>query len=187
MNVRICEVSSRLNFLFVTTDSQTRSGDFAPASQVAEFRLGTGEWPLYKNTRNQKSIQPGHRVLIYLGGRSASAGVVVATALVKEIRPVRSPRDSRESGQFFTDYPSSIMKLADVARLPAHVVLRRVVPRLECCPKNMQKWGIILHGGVRQLSDHDFDLIVKESKKIASRTPHDEDAVSSKSATGRSG
>lgn len=187
MNAGFFEVSSRLNFLFVTTDSQTRSGDFARASQVAEFRLGIGEWPLYKNTRNQKSIQPGHRVLIYLGGRSASAGVVVATALVKEIRPVRSPRDSRESSEFFTDYPSSIMKLADVTRLPTHVVLRGVLPRLECCPKNMQKWGIILHGGVRQLSDHDFDLIVKESKRIASRTPRDEEMVSGKSVKGNGG
>jgi hypothetical protein len=163
-------VSSPLNFLFVTTDSQTRSGDRAPASRVADFRLQIGEWPLYKNTRNKKSLQPGHRVLIYLGGRSATAGVVIATATVQDIRAVRSPRDSREVAEFLTDYPSSIMRLTDVMRLPATVQLRRVVPQLECCPKNMQKWGIILHGGVRQLSDYDYDFIVKESKKLVART-----------------
>jgi len=167
-------VSARLNFLFVTTDSQRRTGDFAPASQVADFRLEVGEWPLYKNTRNQKSIKAGHRVLIYLGGRSPAAGVVVASCRVKEVRPIRSPREARESTEFFTDFPSSLMKLEDVERLPARVELRKVVPRLDCCPKNMQKWGIILHGGVRQLTDHDFALIVGEAKKIASRAKRQE-------------
>jgi hypothetical protein len=180
-------VSARLNFLFVTTDSQSRSGDVAFASRVADFRLQVGEWPLYKNTRNQKSIKAGHRVLIYLGGRSPTAGVVIASARVKEIRPIRSPREVRESAEFLTDFPSSLMKLEDVERLPARVELRKVVPRMDCCPKNMKKWGIILHGGVRQLSDRDFGLIVSEAKKLASRAMREEEGrPSSSGATAKS-
>lgn len=160
------------NYLFVTTDSETVDGKAAPAISIIGFRLLAGQWPLYANTPHQKNLRKNDRILFYCGGRFPDRCQIVATAVVRGIEAVRNPHSVEETRRYLTGMPSTLVLLDKVSRFGKPVLIREVLPRLECCPTNLAKWGVILHSGVRQLSDTDFDTIANASraaKKLANK------------------
>lgn len=152
------------NYLFVTTDSETVDGKAAPAISIIGYRLLAGQWPLYANTPHQKNLRKGDRILLYCGGRFPDRCKIVASAFVRGIEAVRNPHSVEETRRYLTGMPSTLVHLDKVSRFDPPVLIRDVLPRLECCPRNLSKWGVILHAGVRQLSDTDFDIIAGGSR-----------------------
>lgn len=160
------------NFLFVTTDAETVDGAAAPAVSIVNFRLQAGAWPLYANTPHQKNLKKGDRILLYCGGRFPDRGRILAAAEVRSLESVRNPMGVEETRRFLTGMPSTMVFIDKIQRFEAPVAIRDVLTQLECCPKNLAKWGVILHAGVRQLSDRDFKTIVLASRKPSQGAKH---------------
>ena len=158
------------NFLFVTTDSETVDGALASAASIIKFRLHSRLWPLYANTPHQKNLKKGDRILLYCGGSFPDRCKILASAEVQGVESIRNPLSVEETKRFLTGMPSTMVSLDKIVHFEAPVSLRNVLTQLECCPSNLTKWGVILHSGVRQLSDSDFKIILIASLKTSKLT-----------------
>jgi hypothetical protein len=158
------------NYILTTSDAEQLTGGVYSAHRVVRFRLTKLEWPLYERTRNRKLIKSGDRLLIYCGGARAGRGHIVASAVVDSIFDVRRGRRLSEESEFISGNPDYVLILKDVSEFSKPVYFRDILPKLDCCPKNMSKWGVILHGGVRRISNSDFDTIRHQSRMYVVKT-----------------
>ena len=159
------DVSSN-NYIFVSTDTESVEGAPVSAHELVSFRLKHNLWPLYEKTRNRLSMRPGDNLLFYCGGNMKNSKRIIASAKIEKINISRNMAGFQEGKEFFTQTPHQLVKLEDIAVWKNPVILREILPQLECCPKNMSKWGVILHGGVRRISDADYNTIQEFSHKI---------------------
>lgn len=65
---------------------------------------------------------------------------------------------------FLNPDPSSIIQLASVKALERPVRLLDVLAKLDCRPKNLRKWGVIVIGGARKISEADYRRILSASR-----------------------
>lgn len=146
-------------FLLVTMDPLSSRGGRTPAAPLVRDRLAAARWPLFEGTRNRKVIVPGSRVALYVGGAGPDAGRIVAVATVATKKPSHSPIDP---SKYLTDPPAYCLVLKEIRHLTPYIDFRARLPDLSFCPKNMQKWGVVLMGGCRALSEVDWRLLIRE-------------------------
>ena len=77
------------------------------------------------------------------------------------IRPKRYERFEveKDTVEFFLSFDS-----LDFFETP--VLFKDVLPKMSFCPSNITKWGVVLIGGVRYLSDRDFKILTNQTLKI---------------------
>jgi hypothetical protein len=56
------------------------------------------------------------------------------------------------------------LRLSLIVKLDPPVQFRLLLPRLEMCPRNLQKWGHILHGGDCAVSENDWRVLFGSTK-----------------------
>ena len=151
------------NFILIATDNEELTGRFAPAFEIAEFRLGLRQWPMYEGTRNRRNVGVGDNVLVYCGGSKKLSQCLIGYAKVASIQPFKSRSHSDELDKYLTNTPSQVLFLNEPVIFSEPIQFRSILPNLECCPSNLQKWGVILHGGVKKISDNDFSYILGKS------------------------
>jgi hypothetical protein len=150
---------NRQNYLLVVTTSQRWDGGSVPGFDLAERRLRDREWPLYKNTRNRSVIRSGDQLMVYVAGKGLNSTSVVATATVRKIEKILTPSLYHERKELCVPFADLLIRLDQVVILPSPVPFRAMLSELDCRPTNMAKWGAILQGGCRRLTDHDFTLL----------------------------
>jgi hypothetical protein len=130
------------------------------AVEVANGRLERGIWPLYEWTRNRDALVPGVRIAIYVGGRAQ----IIATAVVQEVVTPGRRGIQVDPPEFVTPPASRVLRLSRIVKLARPVQLRLLLPRLEMCPRNLQKWGSILSGGDCAVSKNDWRVLFGRPK-----------------------
>lgn len=148
-------------FVLVTVDPELAEGGRAAAFDLVRWRLERGRWPIFKNTRCRRQMVPGSRLAFYVAGFGQHAGMIVATATLKAVHVSRRV-NAVDPPHFLTDLPDSVLELSEVAFLDPPVSFRDVAPRLSISPKNPRKWGVIVQGGVRALSEKDWRLVFRQ-------------------------
>lgn len=104
-------------------------------------------------------MRPGQRVAFYVGGRGPSGGTVVATAIVEGVDPARRAGPRVDPAKYLTDEPVIVLRLRDLVELETPVPFRDALPLLSFRPRNLDKWGIILHGGSRGMTEGDWEIL----------------------------
>jgi len=130
------------------------------AVEVANGRLERGIWPLYERTRNRDALVPGARVAIYVGGKAQ----IIATAVVQEVITPGRRGIQVDAPEFLTPPASRVLRLSRIVRLDTPVQFRLLLPRLEMCPRNLQKWGSIVHGDDCAVSENDWRVLFGRTK-----------------------
>lgn len=151
----------RNNYILVAMDTERISGARAQSSEIADFRLDKGQWPLYSGSRNRKMMTEGDRLLVYCGGSRVGARTLIGSAVINGMREVRRPNSEAETQRFLTNSPSLMIEMREIIRFKHPVSIRPILEQLDFCPKNLAKWGVVFLGGVRRISDSDFDLICR--------------------------
>src|SRR5258708_26910777 len=128
--------------------------------EVANGRLERGIWPLYERTRNRDALVPGARVAIYVGRKAQ----IIATAVVQEVITPGRRGIQVDAPEFLTPPASRVLRLSRIVRLDTPVQFRLLLPRLEMCPRNLQKWGSIVHGDDCAVSENDWRVLFGRSK-----------------------
>ena len=146
-------------FLLVTVDPTLNSGRKGCAWHLVRDRLTAGRWPLFERTPGRGQIAAESRVAFYVGGRDKYAGSVVAIATVARKVSWSAARGRIDPPRFDTELPEQVLTLSGLQYLHPSVSFRETLPRLTFCPVNMQKWGAVLLGGVRALSEVDWGLL----------------------------
>ena len=153
---------TRQNFLLVVTAAQRWDGGVVSGFDVAQRRLRDREWPLYKNTRNRSVVTSGDRLMFYVAGTGVNRMCVVATATVVKIEKILTPSSYHERKELCVPFADLLIRLDQVVILPSPVSFRARLSGLDCRPTNMGKWGAILQGGCRRLTDRDFTILSGE-------------------------
>ncbi len=144
-------------FLLVTMDPLGTRGGRTPAASLVRDRLALGRWPLYECTKNRSAVVAGSRVALYVGGGGPDAGRIVAVARVARKLHSSTPIDPP---RYLTERPAYCLVLEQVTYLTPKIDFRERLPLLSFSPKNQQKWGIVLMGGCRALSEADWNLLI---------------------------
>ena len=150
-------------FLLITSDAEKIDGTTAPSFEIAKLRLDQKYWPLHERTRNRKIMKTGDEILIYCGGQSQGAKSIIARAEIDSIKKV-SIRDSLpEEDLYVTGNAYETIYLRNILFINPVIKFREVLESLSICPKNMDKWGVILHGGARRISADDYAIIMQHA------------------------
>ena len=149
----------RNNYILVATDTESVKGARVSSKEIAAFRIEENLWPLYAGTRNRKMMAPGDRLLIYCGGTRAGARSIIASATIDKVADVRRPNSVAELQKFLSNSPSLMIEMTNIVVFTNPVSVRPILEKLDCCPSNLSKWGVIFFGGVRRISDADFAII----------------------------
>lgn len=146
-------------FLLVTIDPPTTRGGSGLAWNLVEARIEKGMWPIYANTRNRRRFEPGKRLAFYVGGARKHAGEIVATAVIRSIDSRSGSRASVDPDRYLTDLADQVLRIEDVQYLDPPVLLKAKIGRMSFAPANMTRWGVVLMGGCRALSEADWGVL----------------------------
>jgi len=101
----------------------------------------------------------GDEILIYIAGQKSNRQKFVAKARIANIhkpKPIRrgdDPIEVMDSDSFL------MLSLGNVEFIPP-VDIKEIAERLDFFPKNNPKWGAVLMGGSRKISERDYQEIV---------------------------
>jgi hypothetical protein len=140
----------------VTVDPSTTQGRRGYAWHLVRDRLAGGRWPLFDNTPNKALIQAGAPLAFYVGGTDKHAGTIVALASVGQKVNWSAGRTRIDPARYDTEAPTQALVLAGLKYLHPPVSFKDALPKLTICPSNMQRWGVVLMGGVRGISEADW-------------------------------
>lgn len=146
-------------FILVTSDPDLLSGTRGTAYLLAKARLDSGLWPIYARTANRARLVPGAPLAFYIAGTKRNSGMIVATARVRDRREGHQIRGPVDPEKYMTDQPATVLELEDVRYLKTPLEFRTKLKLLSFRPKNLTKWGTILMGGCRAVSEPDWNVL----------------------------
>jgi len=91
----------------------------------------------------------------------AGEALIIAMAVVEGVDAGSRRGLEVDPPDFLSPKASTRLRLAGVERLDPPVDLRARIHELEICPRNRQKWGSALLGGVRGLGEHDWQCLFR--------------------------
>ena len=151
-------------FILVTSDPRTQNGRKAWARSLVRDRLQRAKWPIYERTRHRDEFAPGVGVLFYIGGSRREAGTVVASAEVSSVRDWCYDDGLVDPARYQTPLPTKVLHLRNIEWLQRPFKFREALEGLSFCPKNLTKWGVVLIGGVRQVTQRDWDILLENGR-----------------------
>jgi len=148
------------HFILVTTDSETIGGAVMPAIDIIHRRLKLGKWPIYDRTPCRKLFASGDKTIFYVGGSRMGSGYMIGVSSIDKVEfGLRRPLDL-DGEDVLSEPASNIICFGPLKFFTVPVHLKSNLQFLDCCPKSMTKWGSILIGGARRISQHDYDFII---------------------------
>ena len=157
-------------FLLIVSRAEGLDGKWVPAKEMASRRLEAKQWGLYSNTRCRREIAVGDEIIVYLAGTGLDTRHFVAKAVIAIInRTVKEYKG--DGGDVLTDRPTSILELEHIEWFKNPVSIYSIKEKLNFIPKNNPKWGCVLQGGARKITQTDRDLIVSSQKHPVKNRP----------------
>ena len=146
-------------FIFITMPQVTDSGASLSSQEVLESRLAENRWAVYSNTRNKHRLKSGDKVVFYTSNRK-TGGEISAVAQIKEFnKPDKHRYYLEEHGvvEYFVSFE-------DITLFERTVGFKKLLRGFSFCPANIQKWGVVLMGGIRELNAADYKIIISNVK-----------------------
>lgn len=144
------------NWIFITTTQQTDAGALT-GRQILETRMKDQFWGLGEKTPNRKALKKGDRVIFYVGApESAFAATATLASDSISLSADRKEALSHGSNFFRAEYG---VDLEAASILPTAKPITELAPNLEFIGKR-QDWWCFLQGGVRGISDSDYQQIL---------------------------
>ncbi|MDA7430190.1 hypothetical protein PGB28_17135 [Primorskyibacter aestuariivivens] len=148
-------------FILICSDGYDLNDRRVDGLAIASYRLKSGYWPLYSNTRNRRAIRPGDEFLVYLAGSGQDSRSIVAHGFFgpKKKRSVFSEEDELD---IVSGNPETIFGVKDVEFFNP-ILIRNVLPILHSYKrmKNKLRWGSLLVGGARRISADEMHNILE--------------------------
>lgn len=152
----------RSHFILIKHPSETTSGRIMSATDASMALLEWGFCPLFEKTRCRLMVQPGHSVLIYTAGQCSDARKVIASAQVANVLQWKRPL-SVSCPIFLEGIPVSALQLTNIRWFSQPVVFTDHLDELSFIPANRQKWGVAMMGGMRSISQPDYQTLTAKA------------------------
>ncbi len=166
-----------MNYWFFTATQKKIGGDIITAEKVLQQRIADGFWGLGEKTPNRRSLQKGDQVVFYLGSPSM-AFAARATLDSDSFALSEEQKGKYWHNKFFEPDFGVLLDNAQIWGI-THPV-KDLVTSLKFI-ENKENWYAYFQGGVRQLSEDDYLVIVENHKVPADKKIQTEDTVISES------
>ncbi len=145
------------DFVFIVAGENRK-----PARDVLATRVADGVWPLNRRTPHQAALSRGDRIVFYAA--KAGGGDImsfIARGIVGGSR-VPSTRHDPDRPTWLGIQPNQLydVPVVDVEWFPSPSPARGLIERLGFV-KNPDAWGSYFQGGIRRLSEGDYETIVE--------------------------
>ncbi len=144
------------NWIFTVT-GQRFEGQNVPPEEILEIRFKDKFWGLAERTPNRRNVNKGDKVIFYMGlpHKKFAANATLASDNFELSR-----REIKKYGHDMDFYRQKFgVRLEDLSIWEKPMSAETLVPNLQFI-ENKEYWGAYFQGGVRQLSDHDFNMIL---------------------------
>ena len=121
---------------------------------VFDNRIKQKKWPLFQSTKFRTCLEIGDNIIFYKAGKNAQ--IFLGSAVIK------NPGEEI-SGKMV--YNADLEEIDIWKKQPS---IRNLIKNLRFI-KNKEHWGLNLQGGIIEVDDKDYSLILKESKKVNRR------------------
>lgn len=146
------------HFILIKHPSETISGKPLTATQSCQSLLDIGIWPLFQNTKCRLMVRPGNSVLIYAAGQGKDGRRIIASAYIAGISPW-SRKLQQKCPIFLEGIPVTALQLDRINYLSSPVLMTDYLNALSFIPKNRKKWGVSMMGGMRSISQVDYNIL----------------------------
>lgn len=124
------------HFLFTTNIEQDE----------LDKRFDSKKWPFFFNTRNQKNLKKGDRIIFYQGGTGNHK--FFADAIIVSV--TNTPKTKE-------------INIAEISKWKKPVDITEIYEKLDII-KQPKCYGVYLAGGIKKLSQKDFERIIHAHK-----------------------
>ncbi|MBU1276765.1 MAG: DUF1016 family protein [Proteobacteria bacterium] len=160
------------NWIFIVTKQQV-AGAWITAREIFETRIGDAFWGLGERTPNRKSLKAGDRVVFYVGipGTCFAGSATLSTASYK-LGEQEKLKLSHGKQLYIADFG---VKLTDIHIWEQSIPAQNMIDSLSFI-ENRQYWGTYFQGGIRGISDDDFQVLTAgelSSKVVVKGGDHD--------------
>lgn len=123
------------NWVFVINDKD----------KVFQERISEKKWPIYRKTQNRNKLKVGDKIIFYKAGANGKKFIGKANIAVG-LKP---------------DGVDYSLELSDVGVWKKPVIVTSVLDNLEFI-RDKTFWGRYFQGGVRSLSESDYNVIISK-------------------------
>jgi len=127
------------NWMFTVHDSEHNN--------LFKKRIVEKKWPIFKRTPNRKSLREDDRIVFYKAGKDGQIFLGEAKLASEAIK---------------IDLLLYRVKLKDIKIWKKNPNIRNLVNQLHII-RDPDLWSNYIQGGTRELTDHDFELILSKS------------------------
>lgn len=155
------------NYILVSSDLERRKLWLPSAYEMAKYRFSNGFWGINEGTAHQNALKQGDRAVVYLSGSRDYSQHFVGVCRIDSAKQHSSAElRSKLSSSSKHDYamPPYHISLRDCEMFDNPVSLLDIAEQLQLV-KDPKQWWRYLQGGVRRISDRDFNLILQKTLK----------------------
>jgi len=168
-----------MNYWIFTVTQRRVDGETLEAEEILKQRLADKFWGLGERTPNRRSLKQGDRVVFYVGGVPLKVFAATATLATDSFVLSDEQRDRYSHGipLYRVDYG---VLLEDIELWESPRLVKELIPALKFI-ENKENWGAYFQGGVRQLSEDNFRVIVDRYTLPPAEPNKTEDVIFSES------
>lgn len=143
------------NWIFIVT-KQKEDGNWVLAREIFESRMRDAFWGLSERTPNRQSLSTGDRIVFYVGiPEPMFAGSATLATPSFKLRDEERLDLSHNREIFTTEYGVRLSKI-NIWGQPIRA--QDIIASLSFV-ENVQYWGSYFQGGIRGISDDDFEIL----------------------------
>ncbi len=136
-------------FILLTSDSGK------PAQEILNQRLKSRTWEIYDKTNLRNQLEEKSKVIFYLAGSGPSSQHFFGEAMIDKIIYANSSYSEEANTMIH-----STLHFDQITNYQEPVSVKKILKKLTFIT-NPAKYGTALNGGVRRISEKDYEVILK--------------------------
>jgi len=146
-----------MNYWIFTVTSHKSDGREFTAEEILKQRIEDEFWGLGEKTPNRKNLEQGDRIVFYVGNPLKSFAAS-ATLAARAFKLSKEEQDALSHGTQFYRAQYGV-RLQDIRVWNERKPVLNLLPDLDFI-ENKEFWGTYFQGGIRGISDRDFERII---------------------------
>lgn len=150
------------HWIFICTSHDTVDG-YIDSIEIYRQRMLDKFWGLGERTAHRESLRKGDKIIFYVGYPYT---FFAGCAVLDSIAFLRTKEHNIKYGhgkEFFQSAYGVYLDEVDIWQKP--ILVRNIAQGLDFI-KKPKIWGAYLQGGIREITQHDFNTVIQKSKDL---------------------
>lgn len=167
-----------MNYWIFTVKQRKNDNNLVEAETILKQRLSDKFWGLGEKTPNRRALKKGDQIVFYVGMPQMTFSAI-ATLDSDSFQLTQKQNQEYSHGMVLYENDYGV-KLDNIQLLEPPRFVKDILGSIKFI-ENKENWGAYFQGGVRQLSEDDYRVIISGKKAIVFESPKTEDEIVSES------